>query len=378
MKRGPHPRDILPIAERLDADAELRGRGVTIAFLDSGFYAHPDLVTPESRIVAYHDALGGPSDLARLSEPSASSWHGMMTSVVACGSGALSKGRFRSLAPAARLVLVKVGQLSRVAHHDLARGLFWAVENAARLGVRVINVSAGGDWQDTYLHDPICQAAEEATRRGIVVVAAVGNAGHDADHPVVPPASAPSVITVGGLDDEGDPRRGRISGYSSSYGPTVDGLQKPEVIAPAIWIAAPMLPGTPTAAEAELLARLDAVDDDRELAGVLAESPGVSPELDAASRVEPYLLRQLVDARVRDQRVISRAYKHVDGTSFAAPIVTSVVAQMLEAAPRLRPHEVKRILVDTAKRLPDVPVERQGWGVVQPAAAVAEARRRAR
>ena len=40
--------------------------------------------------------------------------------------------------------------------------------------------------------------------------------------------------------------------YRSSYGPTIDGLQKPEVIAPGIWVAAPILPHTPTAEEAEL------------------------------------------------------------------------------------------------------------------------------
>ena len=28
--------------------------------------------------------------------------------------------------------------------------------------------------------------------------------------------------------------------YRSSYGPTIDGLQKPEVIAPGIWVAAPI------------------------------------------------------------------------------------------------------------------------------------------
>ena len=46
---------------------------------------------------------------------------------------------------------------------------------------------------------------------------------------------------------------------------------------------------------------------------------------------------------------------------------------MLEANPALRPHEVKSILVATAQRLPHVPVDRQGWGVVEPAAAVEEA-----
>jgi serine protease AprX len=80
-----------------------------------------------------------------------------------------------------------------------------------------------------------------------------------------------------------------------------------------------------------------------------------------------------VEAKLRDNAVISGAYKHVDGTSFAAPIVSSLVAQMLEANPALRPHEVKSVLAKTARRLPHVPVDRQGWGVIEPAAAVAEA-----
>ena len=46
---------------------------------------------------------------------------------------------------------------------------------------------------------------------------------------------------------------------------------------------------------------------------------------------------------------------------------------MLEASPTLRPHEIKSILVATARRLAHVPVDRQGWGVVEPAAAVEEA-----
>jgi serine protease AprX len=80
-------------------------------------------------------------------------------------------------------------------------------------------------------------------------------------------------------------------------------------------------------------------------------------------------LRQLVNAKLRDNAVISGHYKHVDGTSFAAPIVASIAAQLLEANPALKPHEIKRILIDTARRLPHVPVDRQGWGVVDPEAA---------
>jgi serine protease AprX len=190
---------------------------------------------------------------------------------------------------------------------------------------------------------------------------------------VIPPASAPSVLTVGGLDDK---NRLLFSGYDmyhSSYGPTVDGLQKPEVIAPGIFVPAPILPRTPTAAQAALYARLAAARD-AELAALLAQARGTDADLDAAAHLEPTLLRQLVAVKVRDNNVISGAYKHVDGTSFAAPIVSSLAAQMIEANESLRPHELKRLIVGTALRLPHVETDRQGWGVVDPRAAVEAAK----
>ncbi|HET9532820.1 MAG TPA: S8 family serine peptidase, partial [Blastocatellia bacterium] len=61
---------------------------------------------------------------------------------------------------------------------------------------------------------------------------------------------------------------------------------------------------------------------------------------------------------------------HVDGTSFAAPIVSSIVAQMLEAVPDLKPHEVKYALIKTASRISHIDVDRQGWGRVNPRAAI--------
>jgi serine protease AprX len=365
---------ILPTPVRLFATEEYAGRGVTIAFLDAGFYAHPDLVAPEDRILRYvdvNDARARKGDLAR---PDESSWHGMMTSVVACGNGRLSRGLYRGLASEARVVLVKVGSARRIKHDDIRRGLEWVVRHKKRYGIRVVNVSCGGDYEASYLHDGLSQAAEEATRQGLLVVAAAGNLGQKPGHPVIPPASAPSVLTVGGLDDH---NRLAINGYEmypSSYGPTIDGLQKPEVIAPGIWVAAPILPGTPTAAQAELLARL-AEARDAELGPLVAAHPGVDPTLDAARGLLPTLLRQLVSAKVKDNNVISGAYKHVDGTSFASPIVASVAAQMIEAHPALRPHEIKRILMTTARRLPQVEADRQGSGVIDPRRAVEAARR---
>ena len=367
----PSPSVIRPIAERLDADDRYAGRGVTIALLDSGFFAHPDLTTPRDRIVAYHDIFARRASRRALRDVNTSAWHGMMTSVVAAGNGALSHGRFRGLAHEADLVLVKVGSAERIKHDDIRIGIEWVIEHRERYGVRVLNISCGGDYEESFLTDGVCRAADAATRAGITVVAAVGNAGHEPRPKVLPPASAPSVLAVGGFDDGGE--GSRAEGYHSSYGPTVDGLLKPELCAPAIWVAAPILPGTPTADQARILALLGATEDDS-LHAVLRDHPGIDRELDAIADRDPYLIRQLIALKRRDQKVISGHYKHVDGTSFAAPIVSSVVAQMLEANPRLSPQQIRSALIRTASPLPGIGFNRQGWGVVKPRAAVEAAR----
>ncbi len=366
---------ILPTPVRLSAPEGGSGRGVTIAFLDSGFFAHPDLVLPRNRIVAYVDVNNPGARRRDLERPDVSSWHGMMTSVVACGNGWLSQGLYRGLASEAKVVLVKVGTASRIRHEDIRRGLAWVTRNRKRYGIRIVNVSCGGDYEASYLTDGLSRAAEAATRAGLLVVAAAGNLGDKPGHPVLPPASAPSVLTVGGLDDK---NRLPFSGYDmyhSSYGPTVDGLQKPEVIAPGIWVAAPILPGTPTAEQAALFARL-ATASDPELREALEAGRGLDKDLDAARGLELPLVRQLVAAKIRDHNVISGAYKHVDGTSFAAPIVASLAARLVEANPSLAPRELKRLILRSARRLPHVDVDRQGWGVVDARRACLEAQQR--
>ena len=358
----------LSIAERLGADPRFTGKGVVAAFLDAGFYAHPDLTQPHSRIHGYVDLIGRQSGVENLSRVDASSWHGMMSSVVAAGNGALSGGRYRSLTPDLGVVLVKVGTLSRVHHDDITRGIEWVLVNRPRYDIRILNISCGGDYEVSYLEDTLSRFAEAAIRAGIVVVAAVGNNGARPGY-VVPPASVPAVISVGGINDFGDPSLGRLLPYRSSYGPTIDGIQKPEVITLADFVAAPILPGTPTAREAALLAKLDAAADS-DLSGLIAENRGVFAPLDAVEGRPPYLVRQVIAAGLHDGSVIDEHYKRVDGTSFAAPIVTSVVAQMLEANPGLTPGQVKRLLLTTAERVSGIDVDRQGWGVVRPRAAV--------
>lgn len=367
--RDPRMGGILPTAVRLGAGDRFRGRGVTIAFLDAGFFAHPDLVLPRDRIVRYMDLTSGQQRRADLDRRDESSWHGMMTSVVASGNGRLSGGFYRGLASEARLVLVKCGDARRVPHDNIRRGLEWVLRNHRRYGIRIVNVSLGGDYEAPYLHDRLSQAAERCTRAGLLVCAAAGNKGQEPGHPVLPPAAAPSVLTVGALDDQNRLAFGTHGLYHSSYGPTIDGLQKPEVIAPGIWVAAPILPGTPTAAQAALLHRLDHVSDD-DLPAVLAGGAGIDPDLDAARERAPGAIREIVQAKIRQNNVITGDYKHVDGSSFAAPIVSSVAAQMLEANPSLAPHQLKHLLISTARRLGDVTVDRQGWGAVDPAKAV--------
>jgi serine protease AprX len=364
---------ILPTPLRVGADERFTGSGVTIAFLDSGFYPHPDLVEPRNRILRYVNITDPHDTEEGFVKPNDSSWHGMMTSVVAAGNGHLSKGMYRGLACNANLVLVKVGSAHRILHADIQRGLEWVIAHRRQYHIGIVNVSCGGDYEISYLNDSLSQAAENAVRAGITVVCAAGNAGSSAHHAVLPPASSPSVITVGGFNDKNTLELQDNDVYQSSYGPTIDGLQKPEIVAPSIWLAAPILPDTPTAAEARLYHLLQDAPDSA-LRHLLKAHSGVDPQLDAASDLPTYLIRQLVSIKIHDANVISGHYKHVDGTSFAAPIVSSVVAQMLEANPKLTPQQVKRILIETAIRLENVPVDRQGWGTVIPSRAVERAK----
>jgi serine protease AprX len=363
---------VLPTPLRMDADERFTGRGVTMAFLDSGFFAHPDLKTPVDRILGYHSIFAADGDQTSLETTDVASWHGMMTSVVAAGSGALADGFYRGIASDCNLVLVKIGRTGRISEDQIRNGLEWVLAHREEFGIRVVNISAGGDFEESFLTNQLSQTVERCAREGLAVVCAVGNAGMASGHPVLPPASAPACIAVGGLDDQNSLDRARRGMYRSSYGPTIDGLQKPEVIAPGIWVAAPILPHTPTAEEAELYSLMDATPDE-DLRAVMEAHAGVDKDLNDARSLPVPLLRQLITIKLREGNVINQHYKYVDGTSFAAPIVSSIVACMLEANPRLNPQQIKRILIETAERVSDIEVDRQGWGVISARAAVERA-----
>ena len=164
----------------------------------------------------------------------------------------------------------------------------------------------------------MAQAAEKAWDKGIVVVVAAGNEGPN-EGTVSTPGIAPSVITVGAIDDQNTPQRDddRIADFSSR-GPTMpDGLEKPDIVAPGVEIYGPLSPDC----------TLDTPD-----------MPHVGKE-----------------------------YIAISGSSMATPLVSGVAALLLQANPDLTNDEIKQILVSTAEDyLPRVDKNDQGAGLLDP------------
>ncbi len=364
---------VLPTPLRLDTNPRYTGRGVTMAFIDSGFYPHPDLMQPRRRLLAFKNVAGGTRH--DFEKPDNSSWHGMQTSVSAAGNGFLSGGLYRGIASDAELVLIQVSGPRGITYQTIVDGFEWAIKKKDRYGIRILNVSLGTGTEQSYRISPLDGVAEDAVQAGIVVLVAAGNEGHTPDLNIItPPASAPSVITVGGLNDQNSLSIEKVVPYHSNFGETVDGIVKPEIVAPGIWVAAPILPGSPLFQKAQLLWDLKekqgqelrkAVEANVSRLGIGENILDLSDD-DLSNRVKEEIGRE---------KLIAKHYQHVDGTSFSSPIVGSVIAQMLEANPSLSPHAVKEILIQTAITLPGYPRERQGYGMVHPRAAVEAALR---
>ncbi|MBK8026117.1 MAG: S8 family serine peptidase [Chloroflexi bacterium] len=343
---------ILPTPLRMHADPRFTGKGVTIAFIDSGFYPHPDLIRPANRIKTWVDAGSdptrtlsfGPADTVRWEgwdDGMPSHWHGLMTSTTAAGNGWRSHGLYRGIASDAELVLIQVMDAhGHITNEGIARALHWLEEYGMDLGVRVVNISLGGDPVERLADNPIDMAIQRLVDSGIAVTVAAGNSG---ERRLNPPATAPAALTVGGLDDHSLFDRRNVEIWHSNYGAGIGGVIKPEIVAPSIWVVAPLLPGSQVESE-----------------GVELFSKRIYPNSPRAQQIAEY-------------KLVTPFYQHVDGTSFAAPVVASIIACMFEANPALSPIEVYDILLHTAHRIPGVPVERQGYGAVEAGKAVAAA-----
>jgi len=260
---------------------------VRVAVIDSGVdAAHPEL---RGRIVASHSFVGG-SIADELGHGTFVA--GEIAAIADNGAG------IAGLAPSARLVIAKVvGADGRISPRVEARAIRWAV----RSGARVINLSFGstrdpGDRGHDGFSAAERSAIEFAVRRGVLVVAAVGN-GDDAPTKPWPyasyPAAFPHVLAVGAYG-----RSGAVPSFSNRDEQYVD------VAAPGMDIFS-LFPRPLT-----------------------QNYPSCEPQGYSACG--------------------TKEYRHADGTSFATPQVAAAAALLLGDVPVLRPDQVSAILKTAA------------------------------
>lgn len=194
------------------------GAGVTVAVLDTGVDAtHPDL---EDRVDAQVNFSESPDTVDRVG-------HGTHVASTVAGSGARSGGKYKGVAPGARIISGKVlGDDGSGSPSGIIAGMQWAVAQ----GAKVVNLSLGSD--GTPETDPVEQAVNELSAdSGTLFVVAAGNSGPAAGT-IGSPGSAAAALTVGAVD------RTDVIAEFSSRGPTADGSLKPDLTAPGVDIVA--------------------------------------------------------------------------------------------------------------------------------------------
>ena len=221
------------------------GAGVGIAIVDSGIAPSADF---GSRITAFYDfTQGGIS-----TQPYDDYGHGTHVAGLAAGSGAMSSGLYKGVAPDANLIGLKVltgaggGYTS-----DVIAAIEFATANKAALGIDIMNLSLGHPPFEPAATDPLVEAVDNASAAGIVMIVSAGNVGTNPTTGIVgyggilSPGNARSAITVGSADTNYTVERtdDRIMPYSSRGPSWFEGYAKPDVIAPGHRLAAPAAPG---------------------------------------------------------------------------------------------------------------------------------------
>lgn len=139
-----------------------------------------------------------------------------MTGVVAAGNGFLSHGLYRGLASEAEVVLIQGGDPDgHITNATIARAFRWLLRCGRELGLRVVSASVGGDPVAILRGNPVDEAAEALVESGISVVVAAGN---DRQRRLLPPATAPLVLTIGGIDDRNTFSHDEIALWHSNMG----------------------------------------------------------------------------------------------------------------------------------------------------------------
>ena len=284
----------------------LSGAGVTVAVIDSG--VDPKHAALRGRVAYSVDFTGG-DGIDRFG-------HGTHVAALIAGRPVASGGQeYRGIASNARIINLRVlGDDGSGMSSDVIEAIDWAVENRNKFDIGVINLSLGAPVTQPYRDDPMCEAVQRAVAAGIIVVAAAGNYGLNAEGKTVygsisTPGNDPNVITVGALDTHDTAVRSDDTvARFSSRGPTrFDLVLKPDLVAPGTRV-------------------------------VSAEAAG------------SYL------SKTYSQRHVSgsgaTAYMQLSGTSMAAGVVSGTVALLLEGRPKLSPRVASMIFHATSDFLP--------------------------
>jgi serine protease AprX len=288
------------------------GHGIDVALIDTG-------VTPVNGLSASGKLVYGP-DLSFDSQNPDTAYldgygHGTaMAGIIAGNDG--TTGGYQGVAPAARIVSVKVGASSGAADvSQIIAGIDWATQHAhdPGLNIRVINLSLGTDSMQAYQVDPLAHAAEEAWRHGVAVVVSGGNDG-TATNAVADPAIDPFLIAVGAEDPAGTVTPSDDSVASFSQRGT--GNRHVDLVAPGAYVY-----------------------------GLLAPKSTLASQYPAA--------------------IFGGRFLRGSGTSQAAAVVSGMVADLLSARPALTPDQVKQALTSTAVRISTANPNFVGAGLAQ-------------
>jgi serine protease AprX len=284
-------------------DAPLTGAGIGIALIDSG-------VAPVKGLTGAGKIINGP-DLSFESQAPDLRYldtfgHGTHLAGILAGQdppAARGAARFDGVAPGARIISLKVAAADGATDvSQVIAAIDWVVAHRddAGLNIRVLNLSFGTDSTQSATLDPLSYAVEQAWKKGIVVVVAVGNDGAQQSR-VTMPAANPYVIAVGAADPNGT--TGRADDVVADFSTRGNASRHADVIAAGRSVVSLRNPGS-------------------------------------------YVDTTYPGARLTDDP--EQRYFRGSGTSQAAAVVSGAVALLLEQRPKLAPDEVKRLLMTTA------------------------------
>ena len=173
------------------------GSGIGIALIDSGIAPNANFT---GKITGFFDFTRGGIPTTPFDDYG----HGTHIAGLIASSGVLSNYEFVGIAPAVRLIGLKVldkrGQGNTT---DVIKAIEYVVANRSHLNVHMINLSLGHPIFAPAKDDPLVQAVEAASKAGLIVVVSAGNFGQNPKNGqtgyagIASPGNAPSAITVG-------------------------------------------------------------------------------------------------------------------------------------------------------------------------------------